>query len=62
MLQNMLHVSVARFTVALMMGWWSSRYSHTLTAAMVTSKINIVSLARDVVIPLRKGKHGQYAT
>ena len=47
MLQNMLHVSVARFTVALMMPW---------------SPPNIVSLARDVVIPLRKGKHGQYAT
>ena len=42
------------------MGWSSSRDSYTLTAP------NIVSLARDVVIPLsltqfyhlRKGKHG----
>ena len=56
MLQNMLRVSVARFTVAVMMGLSSSRDTHTLTAPMV----NIVSLARDVVIPLRKGKHGQY--
>ena len=43
MLQNMLHVSVARFTVALMMGLSSSRDTHTLTAPMVTSKYFFLS-------------------
>ena len=39
----MLHVSVARFTVALMMGLSSSRDIHALTAAVVTSKYYFLS-------------------